>query len=696
MISDIWNVAEITKRTVKVPYLYDIDEELVPYKIDQVIIDLKEEKENIINNILNRSIHFSFIDKMFGWTFSEINKYEEEVNNLQNWEIDQANINDLENNYSEDWDEIQEENRAQTLQNHITSLKQQIIDEINKYLPDSIIFDSQLPYWRKLPLLEQSDWNFSFFDIEKDCQNWKEEPLQFCFNFILLSLVREWTLWIRKLWSNNEYPFKLCEYEKIFTIFSKNEKKIQNFVQYLTKITWDKPEYQKFIKIIQDLTDENNSSIWDCTKLIENSQFIKSEDNRLLLNIKWISNKIINPDLISFFAPCYLNDKKIIFDNNLIYEENQRSKIFQCIMIQQLILWELIIHNFTEYTYNKKDEFLWDEQLSKKQTEQSLRDFFSINGENPIRLSFLIDWTFNKSNILLHSMHLKQIRNATRLCFQENYLPKDIKETLQNPPTESNDYDLFILYKLQELYKERIEIQTFEQYINFTNTFKNSIQNVFFSRYLEIQKINKTQNVQFVCSYFFNFLLTILYPLIPEFVEALCYVSGKEFMQPINPIDLNKAIDYNTNILYNTFTKIKDIKLQFNIKQHEECNIFIKSSPTICETLQEHEQVFKNHFHIKEIDYLRLHEQNLLWYNVIMDDIMTIWIQSNQSDNQNHDSIENLEKEIKHMEDKLDLLRQRIQFLSEWEERKKVEEEYAKTKEEIENLTIKHSLLSSK
>jgi hypothetical protein len=34
--------------------------------------------------------------------------------------------------------------------------------------------------------------------------------------------------------------------------------------------------------------------------------------------------------------------------------------------------------------------------------------------------------------------------------------------------------------------------------------------------------------------------------------------------------------------------------------------------------------------------------------------------------------------------------------LPEWEQRTKTEEEYAKTKEEIEDLTIKHSLLSSK
>jgi len=48
------------------------------------------------------------------------------------------------------------------------------------------------------------------------------------------------------------------------------------------------------------------------------------------------------------------------------------------------------------------------------------------------------------------------------------------------------------------------------------------------------------------------------------------------------------------------------------------------------------------------------------------------------------------------LDDKLSLIRQRLQILPEWEQRKKAEEEYAKTKEEIENLTIRHSLLSRK
>ena len=86
-----------------------------------------------------------------------------------------------------------------------------------------------------------------------------------------------------------------------------------------------------------------------------------------------------------------------------------------------------------------------------------------------------------------------------------------------------------------------------------------------------------------------------------------------------------------------------------------------------------------------------------MWYEVFSDDAITIWI---QPDNTHHsltkDSIESIENDIKNLDDKLDLLRQRLQILPEWDARRAAEEEYAKTKEEIENLTIRHSLLSSK
>jgi hypothetical protein len=86
-----------------------------------------------------------------------------------------------------------------------------------------------------------------------------------------------------------------------------------------------------------------------------------------------------------------------------------------------------------------------------------------------------------------------------------------------------------------------------------------------------------------------------------------------------------------------------------------------------------------------------------LWYEIYSDEVVTVWIQRwDSQDVKEKDTLESLERDIRNLEDKLDLLRQRIQLLPEWEQRTKTEEEYAKTKEEIENLTIKHSLLSSK
>jgi hypothetical protein len=184
---------------------------------------------------------------------------------------------------------------------------------------------------------------------------------------------------------------------------------------------------------------------------------------------------------------------------------------------------------------------------------------------------------------------------------------------------------------------------------------------------------------------------------VPEFVDALQYVSDRKFILPIKPAQLTRWLDYNMNILYNTFITIKNIKLECNIKQHENCNIFIKSNPSILDIFTKYEEIFKSYFHITDISYVRLHEQNPLWYEIFSDGVITVGIQSSTfSIVKEKDSIETIERDIKNLEDKLDLLRQRIQLLPEWEQRTKTEEEYAKTKEEIESLTIRHSLLSSK
>jgi hypothetical protein len=38
--------------------LYETGERLIPYKMDQIILDLKEEKEKIINELLQHNINY--------------------------------------------------------------------------------------------------------------------------------------------------------------------------------------------------------------------------------------------------------------------------------------------------------------------------------------------------------------------------------------------------------------------------------------------------------------------------------------------------------------------------------------------------------------------------------------------------------------------------------------------------------------
>jgi len=671
-IDDIGNIAEYWEKLSKVPYLSQTNERLVPYKIEQLIINLKEEKQKIINKIFDHNIDYPFINNEITKFTENLENSDENLNKKYDYNIDNTNIN-LDDNLED-------------------KEKEKTIEYLNQYLPDSIICNSQTQLWWKIPLIKDSEWYYTFFDLEKDCIWWKQKPLQFCFDFITLSLIRSWTIWIKRWITNN----KIWELDKIHIKFSENENKINYLIQHLSTITWEKEEYNKFLNIIENLTDKDVSSLKDFQNLINNCKYLSIEWNYIYTNIEWITNDIINPDFIELSIPCYLKSKWININPLIIFDKENLPKIFKSLLIQELILWETITNNLMEYSYNKKNEFLWDKQLSKNQIEQSQWDIFSLYWENPIRLNFLIDQSFNQKQIVLNNIFLKQIWNAVRLCIQKDFLPQDIEKCLNNPPKDFEDFDICILEKLNEICNERNNIREYEEYINFFHVLKNSIQNIFFSRYLEIQKIKPTKNVQFVCSYFFTLLLSILSPLVPEFINALQYISKRNFIHNIYSIKLDKNSDYNMNTLYNTFIKIKQIKIEQNIKQHESCNIFIKTTPTIWKFFSENEQIFKNYFHISNINYLRLHEANLLWYEIFTNDEIILGIQSlDTKNNDKKDSIETIEKEIKNLDDKLNLLKERLPLL-EWEQRTKTEEEYAKTKEEIENLTIKHSLLSSK
>ena len=675
-IEDIWNLAEKWEKILKVPYLDEINERLVPYKMDQLIIDLREEKEKIVNKFFWDEITISS-DAKLSKLIEEYKYYQKNLSLA-----DDANMEDFHGAFI---DKIQD----------FEEIEEMVNKEIDKVLPDSLIFNSQSLFWWKIPLIRNDSWDLTFFDIEKQCLTRKQKPLQLCFDFVLLSLIREWTISTKITWKKSEY--KLWEYDKFYRLLSENEKKIEYLVWYLWKITWEQPGYDKFLQYIENITDENDSTLKDLSVLVKGSKYLKLEWNYLFVKLKWIVDDVIDTDFVELCIPCYLQSRGIKLNNQIIFGENERNKIIKELLIQELLLSDNIANNFLECSYDKQAEFLWDKQLSRVQLEQSQWSIFSLYWENPIRLNYLINKAFDQKKILLNSIFLKQIRNAVRLCVQKDFLPEQIEKCLDEQPKDFEDFDVIVLYKLNELYSEWESVETYEKYISFFNKFKESIQNIFFSRYLEIQKVSTTKNVQFVCAYFFNFLLTIMYPLTPEFVHALQYISKRDFLKPIKSLELNKSINYNLNILYNTFIKIKEMKIEYNIKQHESCNIFIKSNPTICELFEQYKQVFINYFHISDIAYLRLHEQTPLGYETFSDDTLIIGIQPwDNVQTKNKESLESIEKEIKNLDDKLSLLRQRIQILPEWEERKNVEEEYAKTKEEMESLAIKHSLLSSK
>ena len=681
-VRDIWSMVDQREETKKVPYLKHTNERLVPYKVNELIVDIKTENEKILNDILSKKIHFSFIEQNFKTIFDEISLLQQQIENYIPNPIDE------------------EDEKTIETKNHVEELKQKIVLEIKKYLPEYLVCNSQIQSGRRIPLIKDWEWDFIFFDIENQYLKWNEKPLQKLFDFVLLSLIRIGAIWTDGFWEKNDKKseLKLCKYDKFFTLLFQNEKRIKNFLKNVPGESWGKNESSKFMKIIQNLMDENNPSIDECNKLIKGSRFIKLDGDRLIFdNSQEIYRDFFSDDFLQRSSLCYINNIPRQISDKRIYSHESRAEVFQELALEYLLLGKSIYQEFMEFSYDEENEFFWDKQLSKLQLEQTQRNLFQLFWENPVRLTYLTKNTYDQKEIILNNIFLKQIWNAVRLCKQKWFLPKNIKTTLNKKHENIEDFDLSIICKLNDLYRSREDVKTFTDYISFFEEFKSSIQNLFFARYLEIQKNWKTANVHLVCSYFFTFLMNVLYPLVPEFVKALCYVSENDFLTPVQIISVDKSSDYNMNTLYDIFIKIKNIKIDFNIKQHEFCNLFIKSNPTIWEMFEKYEQIFKKYFHIQEVSYLRLHEKDPLWYDIHFDENLSIWIQAaNGAGERSKNSIDDLENDIRNLKDKLWLIRHRIQILPEGEDRNKAEEEYISTKQEMEELSIKYSIICHK
>lgn len=666
---DIGNKDQEIKIIKEIPYLESTGEELIPYQISQIVLDISEEKEQIIDMIIKQNFkNFFFYQKAI-----QLSQSTSEVKILDNIE----NLN------------------PKQIENFQTIIKKDLMDKI----PSKIICNSQIPYWRKIPFLIKENGNLEFFDIENFIQNYDWNDLQRGFDLIILNLIRIWNLYSKEFWDNQNKNKKICDYDKLFSILSQNEKEILYFIKFLQNKYWEKLEYSKLIKIIQNLTDENNSTIEECSKLIEHSNVLKIEWNSIFIKIEWLSNEILSPDFLQHYTLPYLCEKNIDIQSDLLITENNIENIITDLIFQKIITWKFIFNQFSKIEYNIENESKFKNLTLPQQIQETQRNIFSAYWENPVRLWLLTNKTFNQEEIIINNFFLKQIRNAIRFCTKNKLLANNIDLFLSKQPETFEDIDLYILNKLKLFHNRYLSIENSEEYIEIFNEFRENFSNLFCSRYLEIQKLTPSTNSQYVCSYAIYFLLKFLYPIIPQFVDALSYITDNNYIIDIKPPILNKWNYTNINIFYETFLKIKQQKIDLNIKQHESLNLYFKSSSNILDSLRKYEKIFKSFFHINEIDYLKLHEEKQ-WYKIIHDEnIITfewleIWIQKIKEQNEYKETLESLEKDLKDLKDKEQLVRQRIISISNSEQRSIEEEKLSQIKEEIENLSIKIQLMN--
>jgi hypothetical protein len=99
--------------------------------MDQIILDLKEEKEKIINELLQHNINYPSLN-------TEIMEYIEGYDFSEELNIDDFGDGVIDEDNMENGESIDDKKNDK--------IKQKIIEEVDSYLPDSIVCNSQIPF----------------------------------------------------------------------------------------------------------------------------------------------------------------------------------------------------------------------------------------------------------------------------------------------------------------------------------------------------------------------------------------------------------------------------------------------------------------------------------------------------------------------------------------------------------------------
>ncbi len=172
----------------------------------------------------------------------------------------------------------------------------------------------------------------------------------------------------------------------------------------------------------------------------------------------------------------------------------------------------------------------------------------------------------------------------------------------------------------------------------------------FCEKYLEIQKIHPSKNIEIYWFFVIWLICKIIYPFMPFLSQSIwntCLfeweVEDDKFLDFFPESEKN----YKTQLIIDIIDKIKHIKQKKNWDKNNSIKICISTSPDLIEYISIHEWIIKKITYAEELEYQKNTSLDNLWYELENLINIIVWIKKIDSKNKIQEkSLSDLEREL--------------------------------------------------
>lgn len=491
---------------------------------------------------------------------------------------------------------------------------------------------------------------------------------------------------------------------------------LEEIIDILTSpsIISDKSIIETYIGIYKDYAKSNELPKSFLTEIENLSEIFKFADKNNISHLDNLTNDVIKylekSYLINDFKDqSYLLDMRAIFSKdiekpNLTFDHNIVNSI---LFLKNLgYLWEKATKhkpNFLVIPYDQTINMIKTILLAKElQPSFSFKYIFSLvpidykeknkiwfgkksfidisditesSGWDVSRLLLLSSQKnkITENDISWYENFVNKLRNATRflvLQWEPNKRKRHF-DKIQKEAEKSKDislYDQWIIHKLKDFSQDYHEMFTSLEMTDILFKLEKLIKSDFCEKYIEMQKIKKSKNIETYGFFIIGIICKLIYPFMPFVSQSIwetCLFQWNIQDESFEPFFLDSEKNYKTQLIIDIVDKIIHIKEKKGRDKNSKIKVCISTSADLIDYISWHESVIHKITWSDNIEYKKNLPIDNLWYEIDNMINITIWVKKLEDQNKIEEkSISNLQEELLICGQEIQKLRSIISTLS--------------------------------